>query len=557
MISNQYKLDINNELIIDNFAGGGGASTGIELALGRHVDIAINHDKRAVAMHAANHPQTKHYCESVWDVNPREVSQGRPIGLMWLSPDCKHFSKAKGGKPVEKKIRGLAWVALKWASLPNKPRVIILENVEEFVTWGPLGEDGKPCKKNKGREFNAFINALKHHGYEVEKRELRACDYGAPTIRKRLFLIARCDGQPIVWPAPTHFDPVVEQKRSKKRGEKNRQFWRTASECIDWSIPCPSIFERSRPLAPATNRRIAKGMMRYVINHPNPFVITTDRPVTNRSLPRSIDAPLPTATASERIAVVAPFISEHANASNQRNMAINEPLRTQCAQVKGGHFSIVSPFLGVHYGANAPGGERVADVSEPLRTQSTENRFALVSAFLAKHYSGAVGSDLENPIGTITSIDHHSLVSSNLINMRGKSVGQPVDNPISTITAGGNHHAEVRAFLIKYYGTDGDLQISESLHTITTKDRFGLVTIRDELFKIIDIGLRMLAPRELFLAQGFPNTYIIEHGINEKNEIIKLTKTDQVRMVGNSVSPSVAKALVEANLTEMKVSVAA
>lgn len=524
MISNQFKLDINNEIIVDNFAGGGGASTGIELALGRHVDIAINHDAKAVAMHSANHPQTQHYCESVWDVDPREISQGRPIGLMWLSPDCKHFSKAKGGKPVEKKIRGLAWVALKWASLPNKPRVIMLENVEEFITWGPLGTDGKPCKKNKGREFNAFVNALKSHGYQVEYKELRACDYGAPTIRKRLFLIARSDGIPIVWPAQTHFDPVAEQKRPKQRGEKNRPFWRTAAECIDWSIPCPSIFERKKPLVDATNRRIAKGMMRYVINNPNPFIITTDRPITNRSLPRGLDAPLPTATSSQRIAVVAPFISEHANASNQRNMPIDEPLRTQCAQVKGGHFSVVAPVISTYYGEHTGNEVRGASLNSPLHTQTTENRHSLVTGFLAKHYTGVVGSALNAPIGTITTIDHHS---------------------------------EVRAFLIKYYGTDGDLKMSEPLHTITTKDRFGLVTVKGELYQIVDIGLRMLAPRELFNAQGFPASYIIEYGINHQGEKIQLTKTEQVRMVGNSVSPSIAKALVQANLVEMKVSVAA
>lgn len=523
MITNQFKLDINNELIIDNFAGGGGASTGIELALGRHVDIAINHDAKAVAMHAANHPQTKHYCESVWDVDPREVSQGRPIGLMWLSPDCKHFSKAKGGKPVEKKIRGLAWVALKWASLPNKPRVIFLENVEEFVTWGPLAEDGKPCKKNKGREFNAFVNALKRHGYQVEKKELRACDYGAPTIRKRLFLIARCDGQPIVWPEPTHFDPILEQKRTKNRGEKNRPFWRTAAECIDWSIPCPSIFERSRPLAEATNRRIAKGIMRYVVNNANPFIITTDRPVTNRSLPRGIDMPLPTATSTQRIAIVTPFISEHANASNQRNMACEEPLRTQCAQVKGGHFSLVAGFLSTYYGEKSASEVRGNAIDVPIRTQTTENRHAIVTAHIQRDFGTSIGHAIDSPIGTITS------------------------------TFGG-HAALVESFLLSYYGNEKETDsLKAPLRTVTSRDRFGLVTIEGSLYQINDIGLRMLVPRELFLAQGFPITYIIENGINEKNETIKLTKTEQVRMVGNSVSPVLAKALVQANLVEMKV----
>lgn len=574
MITPQLTLDINHELLIDNFAGGGGASTGIELALGRHVDIAINHDAKAIAMHTANHPQTKHFCESVWDIDPREVTQGRPVALVWLSPDCKHFSKAKGGKPVEKKIRGLAWVALRWAALPresSKPRVIMLENVEEFVTWGPLDSDGKPCKKNKGREFNAFINALKRQGYEVEYKELRACDYGAPTIRKRLFLIARCDGQPIVWPEPTHFDPVLEQKRSKARGEKCRPFWRTAADCIDWSIPCPSIFTRKKPLADATQRRVAKGIVKYVVNNKNPYVVRVEKDIT-------------------------PFISEHANASNQRNMPIDEPLRTQCAQVKGGHFSVVAPslveigygeregqqprtqdierplgtivsssvkhalvapFISTYYGEKSKDEVRGIDLDQPLHTQTTENRHALVSAFLAKNYTGVIGSDLNDPIGTVTSIDHHSFVTSNIVKMRGDNIGQATDEPLHTISAGGTHHAEVRAFLIKYYGTDQDPQLAEPLHTITTKDRFGLVTVKGQLYRIEDIGLRMLWPVELFKAQGFPGNYIFEKGLVIDNDTgkmtwIHLTKTEQVRMVGNSVCPPLAAALVRANLAELK-----
>lgn len=474
MITPQYILDINNEIIVDNFAGGGGASTGIELALGRHVNVAINHDPEAVSMHQANHPQTVHHCESVWEVNPREVMPGRKIGLLWLSPDCKHFSKAKGGKPVEKKIRGLAWVALRWAAT-RKPRVIMLENVEEFVTWGPLvegseGSDGnmRPCPKNKGREFNAFRNALKRQGYTVDHKELRACDYGTPTIRKRLFLIARCDGQPIVWPEPTHFDPKIEEVRHRERGEKRRPAWRTAAECMDWSIPCPSIFERKKPLAEATLRRIAKGIMRYVVNAAEPFIV---------------------------------------------------PLRTQCAQTKGGHF-------------------------------------ALATANLVKHYTGVVGSDLRDPVGTVTSVDHHSLVTSNLIKMRGDNIGQPDTEPLHTVSAQGTHFAEVRAFLIKYYGNEREgIEIDGPLHTVTARDRFGIVTVEGEEYAINDIGLRMLAPRELFRAQGFPENYIIDRGlaIDQEGNIIwkPLTKTAQVRMVGNSVCPPLAAALVRANCADM------
>jgi DNA (cytosine-5)-methyltransferase 1 len=391
----QLHLDVFDEIIVDNFAGGGGASTGIELALGRRVTVAINHDPEAIAMHTANHPETEHYCESVWDVDPRTVKPGRPIGLLWLSPDCKHFSKAKGGKPVEKKIRGLAWVALRWASL-RQPRVIMLENVEEFITWGPICSDGRPCPKRKGREFGAFKNALHRHGYHVEWRELRACDYGAPTIRKRLFLIARRDGMPIVWPEPTH-GPGLKP-------------YRTAADCIDWTIPTPSIFERSKPLADATCRRIAKGIMRYVVNAAEPFII----PLTHHGPARfyGVDKPLPTITAAHRgeMALVAPVITEHANASNPRSWKAEEPLRTICAQVKGGHH-------------------------------------ALVTAFLAKHYGGVVGSSLEQPIGTVTGVYRLAEVS-NMIKLRGQNVGQPADEPLHTISAQGTHFAEVRAFLV-------------------------------------------------------------------------------------------------------------
>ena len=511
MITPQYTLDLNDEIIVDNFAGGGGASTGIELATGRHVDVAINHDAKAIAMHMANHPQTLHLCESVWDINPRDVMPGRKIALLWLSPDCKHFSKAKGGKPVEKKIRGLAWVGVRWAAI-RKPRVIKLENVEEFVTWGPLTEDGKPCPKNKGREFRSFVNALQKLGYVVDWRELRGCDYGAPTIRKRMFLIARCDGKPIVWPEPTHAEP------SKAKALKLKP-WRTAAECMDWSLPCPSIFERNKPLAEATCKRIAKGIMRYVVNNGDPFIITTDRPITNRSVPRSIQHPTPTATANQRIALVTPFITEHANASNQRNMSADDPLRTQCAQVKGGHF-------------------------------------ALVSAFLAKNYTGVVGSDIKDPLHTVTSVDHHSLVASNLVKLRNNCIGQSNNEPLHTLTASTGHFAEVRAFLVSYYGSETETDnIKAPLRTITSRDRFGLVTIHGIDYQIADIGLRMLAPKELFKAQGFPDSYIMDKGmtIDAAGNIswIQLTKTEQVRMVGNSVCPPLAAALVRANLPEL------
>lgn len=481
-----------DELIVDNFAGGGGASMGIEMAIGRQVDIAINHDVDAVRMHEVNHPHTKHFCESVWDVNPVEVCQDRSVGLAWFSPDCKHHSKARGGKPVEKNIRGLAWVVRRWVATV-RPRIVMLENVEEFQDWGPLAPAGDgnffPCPKRKGRTFKNFVKMLNSYGYQVDWRELRACDYGTPTIRKRLFLVARCDGMSIVWPKPTHGDPASPEVKSGKLKP-----WRTAAECIDWSVPCPSIFERKKPLAEATCRRIVKGIMRYVINNPKPFV-----------------APV----------VPMAFITEFANASNQRNMAADAPLRTQMAEVKGGHF-------------------------------------ALVSAFMAKHYTGVVGSDLKDPLATVTSVDHHSLVSVNLVaghllKLRGDNVGSQADEPLHTISAQGTHHAEVRAFLIKYYGTDQDPALDQPLHTITTKDRFGLVTIRGEQYAIVDIGLRMLTPRELFTAQGFPLDYAINHDGKGK----AFTKSAQVARCGNSVCPPLAEALVRANYVQVQKEIAA
>ena len=531
-----------NELIIDNFAGGGGASTGIEAAFGRAVDVAINHDPEAIAMHTANHPQTKHYCESVWDIDPRDVEPGRPIGLLWLSPDCKHHSKAKGGKPVEKNIRALAWVALRWAAI-RKPRVFMLENVEEFKDWGPLVIDGngdlRPCKKRKGREFKAFINALCRQGYVVEYRELRACDYGAPTIRKRLFLIARRDGLPICWPAQTHGDPKSDAVKDGRL-----QPWRTAAECMDWSIPCPSIFERKKPLADATLRRIAKGIMRYVVNAAQPFIV----PLTHHGADRAygMDDMFRTITAAHRgeLALVQPFISTYygdKRPSDVRGVAMDEPLPTQTTENR---HALVAAFLTEHANASSP---RSMDMAAPLRTQCANvkgGHFAVAAAHLAKHYTGVVGSDLNDPIGTVTSIDHHSLVASNLIKMRGDNTGQSNTEPLHTISAQGTHFAEVRAFLIKYYGTDQDPRLTDPLHTVTTKDRYGLVTVAGEEYAITDIGMRMLAPRELFRAQGFPDKYIIG---DDPAQGLKLTRTAQVRMVGNSVCPPLAQALVAAN----------
>lgn len=542
-------LNLFDEIVVDNFAGGGGASTGIEMALGRSPEIAINHDPDAISMHTVNHPTTEHYCESVWDIVPRDVVAGRPVGLVWLSPDCKHFSKAKGSTPVSKKIRGLAWVTLRWAATV-RPRVIMLENVEEFQTWGPLLIDAegnaRPDPAKKGRTFNSFINALRRQGYKVEWRELRACDYGTPTIRKRLFLIARRDGAPIVWPKPTHGDPTSAEVKAGKLLP-----WPTAADVIDWSIPCPSIFERKRPLAENTLRRIAKGLDRFVINAAEPFIVNTRNGEREGQQPRvrGIDQPLWTVTAQGSqgaicIPKLAPFITEHANASHQRNMSAAEPLRTICAQVKGGHFALVAPVIARQFG-NSVG----QSVEDPLGTvMAKADKSQLVTAFLAKHYTGVVGAELTQPLPTVTTVDHNALVTSHLVKLRGTCQhGQPVTEPMPTVTAGGLHIGEVRAFLLKYYGTDSTIPCSEPLHTVTTRDRFGLVTVHGEDYQIVDIGMRMLEPHELFAAQGFPADYVIDHDATGK----KFTKTAQVARCGNAVCPPLAAALVRANLPEM------
>lgn len=488
---------ITDELIVDSFAGGGGASLGISWALGRGPDIAINHDREAIALHAANHPESQHYAEDVWRVDPVEACAGRPVGLMWLSPDCKHFSKAKGGKPVSKKVRGLAWVAVRWAKAV-KPRVIVLENVEEFQTWGPLGPDDRPCPHRKGLTFRRFVGRLRNLGYEVQFRELRACDYGAPTIRKRLFIIARCDGQPIVWPTPTH-------------GKGRPQPWRSAAECIDWTVPCPSIFDRARPLAENTLKRIARGLRKFVLENPRPFIVNM--------------------------------------AHGGKLEDIHQPLST-IATEKGGCRALVTPTL-----INTRNGERegqqprVRDIREPYATVTgIGSQGALVEAFLAKHFGGnydGPGASLFDPAPTITTQDHNALTVAHLEVMHGTGEGRQADAPMPTVLASGNHLAEVRAFLVAYYGNEKDGgDLFDPLRTLSTRDRFGLVTVAGQEYVIADIGMRMLRPRELYRAQGFPDSYRIEIEYNGK----PLPKTAQVRMVGNSVCPPVAAAIVRANV---------
>lgn len=574
------------EIIVDNFAGGGGASTGIELATGTSVDIAINHDPAAIAMHIANHPETEHYCESVWDVDPREATRGRPVGLAWFSPDCKHFSKAKGGKPVEKGIRGLAWVAVRWAATV-RPRVIMLENVEEFKTWGPLiakrdektgrllkqvprqddpeswdivvAKPGEtvpmhqrvliPDPKRKGITFKSFVNALRRQGYRVEWRELRACDYGAPTSRKRLFLVARCDGRPIVWPEPTHGAPDSLEVLAGKRKP-----WRTAADIIDWSIPCPSIFERKKPLAENTMRRIARGIQRYVIENPTPFIVRVNHSGSNHHYCDSIHDPFKTVTAKNGWGIVTPYIARIGQTGfggDRMHYEVEKPLTT--VTTKAEHLLVSPTLIQMGYGERAGQEPRALDLGKPLGTVTAGgNKFGLAAAFLAKHYGGGYigpGNGADEPLSTVTTIDHNALVTSHLIKLRGTCQdGQQVTDPIPTITAGGLHVGEVRAFLVKYYGSaENGQQLDVPLHTVTTKDRFGLITIAGIDYQIIDIGMRMLEPHELFAAQGFPIDYIIDRD-HEGN---KYSKAAQVARCGNAVPPPFAEALVRANLPEL------
>lgn len=550
MLTPQFLLPIASELVVDLFAGGGGASTGIEQAIGRPVDIAVNHDPEAVSLHQANHPQTEHHVSSVWEVDPRVVTAGRRIGLLWASPDCTYHSKARGGKPHRdrnkaRRRRGLAGVVVKWVRLlkptSQHPRVICLENVEEFQHWGPLLPDGTPCPERRGTSFLRWVAQLRNLGYQVEWRELRACDYGAPTIRKRLFLVARCDGQPIAWPEATHGAPDSLPVRQKKLLP-----WRTAAECIDWSVPAPSIFERTKPLADATCRRIAKGIMRYVVEAAEPFIVGVGGRA-GQSPERPLSRPFGTITSKADAALCVPTLVQ------------------------------------TGYGEREGQAPRALDIGKPLGTQVGTQKHALVQAFLAKHYTGVVGSELRAPLGTATTVDHHSLVTahmvtidnqssngghrhakdpllttvtenrhalvtSHMLKMRGDNVGSGTNEPVHTISAGETHHAEVRAFLIKYYGTDQDPAMREPLHTVTTKDRFGLVMVKGEPYAIVDIGLRMLTPRELYRAQGFPDSYAIDKGADGR----PLTKTAQVRMCGNSVCPPLARALVAANYSDMQ-----
>ena len=544
---------IDGELIVDNFAGGGGASTGIELATGYSVDIAINHDPEAIKMHKANHPYTRHYCENVWAVDPVKACKGHPVALAWFSPDCKHFSKAKGGKPKDKNIRGLAWVACRWAGLV-RPRVIMLENVEEFKTWGPLNRSHRPIKAKQGVTFKKFVSQLQDLGYQVEFRELVAADYGAPTMRKRFFMIARCDGKPIVWPEPTHGPADSEEVKNGLRKP-----YVGAYTQIDFSRPCPSIFETSeeikekygiravRPLAPKTMERIARGLKKFVLENQKPFIIQCNHGGERR--PQDIREPMPTITGKHGYGVVEPKLAPCVMCNNTNNIgaSVKNPLPTITT---GNRNFVVAPTLIQYHTETANGEVRGQKLDEPIMTVDGSNRYGLVTSFLHKYYDGGytgAGESVENPLPTITAVDHNSVCAATLIQMNNHCDGKDIKEPIPTITAGDGHFGEVRAYLIKYYGQGTGQDIKEPLDTVTAQDRFGLVTIAGVDYKIVDIGLRMLEPKEPYGCQGFPDDYIIDHDYTGKT----YPRSEQVRRCGNAVCPPIPAALVRANLPEL------
>lgn len=592
-------------LVVDNFAGGGGASTGIEMAIGRSVDIAINHDPDAIAMHRANHPATRHYCEDVWQVDPVAACAGVPVALAWFSPDCTHFSRAKGGKPVDKNIRGLAWVTVKWAALV-RPAVIMLENVPEIRTWGPLGADGKPIKARAGETFDGFVKALttgipqthpafaemcdalgiaqeselaqkisRGLGYDLDYKALKSCDYGAPTTRTRFYMIARSDGRPIVWAEPTH---APRDSADVKAGRKLP--YHTAAECIDWSIPCQSIFGRKKPLAENTMRRIARGIQKFVVENPEPFIVTVyhagdgfrgqdaNKPLgtvtakngygvvvptimcnNTNNVGASVETPLPTVTTGNRNYLVTPTITAigQTGSRTSRTRPADEPLSTVVSKAE--HI-LVAPTLIQYHSETGKDVVRGQELDKPIMTVDTSPRYALSVAHIMKNYAGGytgAGSAADAPLDTVTAKDHNALVTAHIMTMRNNMDGQPADEPLTTISCSGAHHAEVQAFLVKYFSTGAAKPVDEPLDTVTTKDRFALVTIHGEQYIITDIKMRMLQPRELFNAQGFPHDYVIDHDADGH----PYGKSKQVARCGNAVTPPVPAALVRSNLPEM------
>ena len=588
MLRTQETLD--GEIIVDSFAGGGGASTGIELALGRIVNVAINHDPAAIRMHEANHPYTEHYQASVWDVDPETVCRGRPVALAWFSPDCKHFSKAKGAALVDRKIRGLAWIALRWAA-QVRPRVIILENVEEFQTWGPVRK-GKPVKKLAGTTFQKFIGQLRALGYSVEWRELVAADYGAPTTRRRLVLIARCDGCAIVWPERTHAPRDSVEVRSGKLLP-----WRSAAEIIDWSLPCPSIFSTKdeiherygisavRPLADNTMRRIIRGVDKFTIKSGAPFIVDCNH--SGGGHVTDSQEPCKTITAKHTGDICRPVLTPltMTNTSNSAGAPAAEPMNTVRTGGGGGQM-LLSPSL-IQYHTEKTESARAAGLDKPVCTVDASNRYGLTCANLVEYYGGGRPLDVQSPMHTVTSHDREAVVAAHVVKYYSGVDGEKAGEPLPTVTAI-DHNAVCAAHVVKYKRDEVGTRPSEPLPSQTAGGVFGcckavlckigtserlhywpkirdllnrycgyalgtddllLLSIGGVLYYIADIGLRMLSPRELYNAMGFPPDYIIDHDAAGK----PYPKTQQVARCGNAVCPPMAAAVVAANLPEYAV----
>ena len=579
MITAQETFD--GEIIVDNFAGGGGASTGIEIATGRAVAIAINHDPAAILMHKTNHPYTEHFQASVWDIDPVAVCRGRRVGLAWFSPDCKHFSKAKGAALVDRKIRGLAWITLRWAA-KVRPRVIILENVEEFQTWGPVRK-GKPVKKLAGTTFRKFIRQLEELGYTVEYRELIAADYGAPTSRKRFYMIARCDGKPIVWPKPTH----------SKTGADGLPKWRSAAEIIDWSLPCPSVFATKaeimdryglkavRPLAKNTMRRIIRGVDKFTIRSGKPFIVqqkfqnaaqNIEKPLTtvtavgahelckpllapvtvtntSNSVGGTVGAPVHTVTTAGNQMLVTPFLAECNHSGGGHIAPVTDAHKTITAKHTGG---IVAPAL-IQYHTEQTEHVRASGLGTPIHTVDASNRYGLTCANLVEYYTGGRPLDVQDPMHTVTSHDREAVVAAHVVKFKGDNLGHGADEPMQTVTTSAGEFAVCKVYLAKMHGGDElgywplirDL-LNEFCGYTLAEDEVLLLEIGGALYYIADIGLRMLSPRELYNAMGFPPDYIIDRDY----EGHEYKKSAQVARCGNAVCPPVASALVRANLPE-------
>lgn len=588
MLRTQETLD--GEIIVDSFAGGGGASTGIELALGRIVNAAINHDPAAIRMHEANHPYTEHYQASVWDVDPEAVCRGRPVALAWFSPDCKHFSKAKGAALVDRKIRGLAWIALRWAA-KVRPRVIILENVEEFQTWGPVRK-GKPVKKLAGTTFQKFVGQLRALGYSVEWRELVAADYGAPTTRRRLVLIARCDGRAIVWPERTHAPRDSAEVRSGKLLP-----WRSAAEIIDWSLPCPSIFSTKdeiherygisavRPLADNTMRRIIRGVDKFTIKSGAPFIVECNH--SGGGHVTDSQEPCKTITAKHTGGICRPILAPltMTNTSNSVGAPVSAPMNTVRTGGGGGQMLVTTSLMCIgqtgggnrirslhehapttvskqeaclvassliQYHTEKTENARAAGLDKPICTVDAANRYGLTCANLVEYYGGGRPLDVQSPMHTVTSHDREAVVAAHVVKYKRDEVGTRPSEPLPTQTAGGVFGC-CKAVLCKI-GTSERLHYWPQIRDLLNRycgyalgtDDLLLLSIGGAPYYIADIGLRMLSPRELYNAMGFPPDYIIDHDAAGK----PYPKTQQVARCGNAVCPPMAAAVVAANLPE-------